>query len=389
MQKSYNKQINLIAGVLPVYDGEYCEGIYADVFTWLAAMKNHVGIPREGIYRHAEALARRYNPAVLLSEDEEVYLPHLEKLEKYLGKKIAIFSSAQALIKADCVVWFSIAVDSPSPLLPELTGKVLRVTVLHDTMASRGIFGANNVHTFNFGAQHNDVFLPVSDYTENEFKTWCNKELYINPHCKWYSGFHAYSKEVLDYTYSTPLFLHMLGIGTIYPRKNTFINAMYSLYCCGSVYWHVGLMRDEARYSDLASRIASDHISFFGYQPDEVVSRLLQQAAGYVNLSSDEGFSLCPLEAILMKKGVVVLSDIPVHREIYNESYATFVPMEVIQEAKSLGEITPEAEAIFANMSPPQSPGAREVSKCQRYYYSQYHVNRVFELMEKEVFNML
>ncbi|PIZ54048.1 hypothetical protein COY25_02595 [Candidatus Uhrbacteria bacterium CG_4_10_14_0_2_um_filter_41_7] len=68
-----------------------------------------------------------------------------------------------------------------------------------------------------------------------------------------------------------------------------------------------------------------NRVHHLGFVNDAVLASLYQNALCFVSASLDEGFSLPPLEAINLKCPLI-LSDIPVHREIYQDSAIYFDP---------------------------------------------------------------
>jgi glycosyltransferase involved in cell wall biosynthesis len=61
------------------------------------------------------------------------------------------------------------------------------------------------------------------------------------------------------------------------------------------------------------------NVEFLGYVSDERAKTLMQNAIAFLFPSLYEGFGLPPLEALAMKTPVII-SDIPVHREVYGDS---------------------------------------------------------------------
>lgn len=352
--------------------------VFADIFSWVAAAENHPSIPMEGLYRHAEAIARRYTPAVMLAESEMIQSDDVARLEQYLGKKIHIFTSVQQLIDVGGDVWMSIAVDAPSPRLPEMKDKILRVAILHDILALHGVFGIENERTFNFGAQHNDIFLPVSQTTEDLFVAYYRKEFSKYPDCRWYSGFHCYDESILNWSRRPRVGNYALGVGTIYTRKNTFANTSFSVARLALPYSHVGMMRDESSYVEFLDAIYQDEMKFYGFLPDFLVEALWKNADAYINLSSAEGFSLGPLEAILWRVPQIILSDIQVHRELYEYAQTTFVGMDEI--TRFLNGRKHDWDKIDV-----QEYSPNEIDISQKDYFHRYAVETVFNKMEQEI----
>ncbi len=68
-----------------------------------------------------------------------------------------------------------------------------------------------------------------------------------------------------------------------------------------------------------------NRVKHLGFVEDADLASLYQNALCFVSASLDEGFSLPPLEAINLKCPLI-LSDIPVHREIYQDTAIYFDP---------------------------------------------------------------
>jgi len=84
----------------------------------------------------------------------------------------------------------------------------------------------------------------------------------------------------------------------------------------------VGPVQEPDYFGEIVCLYPS-HVYFLNNIPDSRLLSLISNCVFYSNLSLFEGFSLTPGEAILFDKPLL-LSDIPVHREIYS-NFARFV----------------------------------------------------------------
>lgn len=111
---------------------------------------------------------------------------------------------------------------------------------------------------------------------------------------------------------------YILFVGSLNPRKNLegLVRAVRELQVDLKV---VGA--SESSFSSLGLQ-PSFNIEFLGYKEDSELELLYAEASVFISLSHYEGFNIPVLEAL----GVgckVLLSDIAVHRELY-EGYVTF-----------------------------------------------------------------
>jgi glycosyltransferase involved in cell wall biosynthesis len=80
---------------------------------------------------------------------------------------------------------------------------------------------------------------------------------------------------------------------------------------------------------------AQDYVELLGFVPDKDLPNLYKQSIAFVFPSLSEGFGLPGLEA--MEAGALVLaSDIPVFREVYQNHVAYFDPLSVESIAKTM-----------------------------------------------------
>jgi glycosyltransferase involved in cell wall biosynthesis len=99
-----------------------------------------------------------------------------------------------------------------------------------------------------------------------------------------------------------------------------------------------------------------DRVRFEAAVSDQRLANLLGGSRGLISASRDEGFGLPPLEALAMGKPVI-LSDIPVYRELYSKWASFFPPGDAEGLANSITETLaapamvpgrPELEATFS-----------------------------------------
>jgi len=109
--------------------------------------------------------------------------------------------------------------------------------------------------------------------------------------------------------------IFFLAVGSINPRKNhslileTFNSNEFnsSLYIVGG---------KDASFNN--AETTKNKLNFLGYTDDETLNHLYSSSKAFISASLYEGFNLPILEAICQECPVIV-SDIPVHREIYGD----------------------------------------------------------------------
>lgn len=297
--------------------------VFVDVFTWIAATAHHGYIPFEGIYRHTYALAREFEPVVCVNQAESTpeFGRALRRVSDFIKKPIEEFRSAQEVLFRKPNVWLSIALDSPSPVLPELADKVWRVAVLHDVLAYHGHFGAGNVKTFHFGAQHNDMLLPVTTASLREYEELALPYNHIHEFVP-YGCFHMLPELPPPSARTEGL---ALSLGTVYPRKRFAQTVRYSQRQLYQQHLHIGRFAQSDNDQLWRSMLASGYLLHPGYRDDMKIAQAYCSAEAFFMLSSDEGFSMTPLEAVLYGVPYLYLSPIPAHVEIYSDVNAHWV----------------------------------------------------------------
>lgn len=129
------------------------------------------------------------------------------------------------------------------------------------------------------------------------------------------------SQQILDL--KKPYFMY---VGKSYAHKNvvTLINALeflpddYSLYLVGEkqIFWD--RIVEKVQNKDLLNRV--HHLGFLS---DEELASVYKNAAAFASASYEEGFGLPPLEAMSLSCPLV-LSDIPVHKEVCQDAALYF-----------------------------------------------------------------
>lgn len=105
-----------------------------DIYTWATACGEHNRLCREGIYRHAEALACIFDPYILINKGEKlpnVVLDGLSILEAEFGIECSVIDTdaLESLGMRSSILWMSFAVDSTCPFLTLPTPKSKRMSI--------------------------------------------------------------------------------------------------------------------------------------------------------------------------------------------------------------------------------------------------------------------
>lgn len=154
--------------------------------------------------------------------------------------------------------------------------------------------------------------------------------------------------------YSTALqgdFRYLLVVSTIDPRKNhaTCIAAWQSikrkkdpslkLVFVGSLGWEFGPLT-----KDLTSELASGDLFLLDGVPANELRLLYRHASATVCPSFSEGFDFSGVEA-MRSGGIVVASDIAVHREIYDDAAEYFDPYSPDSAARALARVLYDSDS--------------------------------------------
>lgn len=183
--------------------------------------------------------------------------------------------------------------------------------------------------------------LTVKSEVEERYNLEKNKIITI------YEGFDSAiwnGNHKLDVLLSDELRLgnYFIYVGSLFPHKNInrLISALYilnkqtglkcRLVVIGSKNLFLGTLVDY-----IAKKKLENYVSIMGFVKDEDVSTLMKNSIGFIYPSLSEGFGLQGLEA--MSSGALVLSsDIPVFREIYETNSIYFDPLSPLDMAKKM-----------------------------------------------------
>ncbi len=117
---------------------------------------------------------------------------------------------------------------------------------------------------------------------------------------------------------------------------------------------------------------AQKYIELLGFVPDEEIRDLYKKSIAFVFPTLAEGFGLPPMEAI-EAGALVVLSDIPVLKEVYQDSVSYFNPLDSVSIKNALEEVL----------------GVQGKQKDERINYSQNFVKRYsWAKMARETLNI-
>ena len=295
--------------------------VFVDIYHWVhKARKVFPRMPMEGMLRHAVKLCQEFTPAIFLDGDEQITDGEIIlAIEKWVGKPVAYFRGVESM-KGTVDVWVSLAVNLPAPFIDRDETPFLKVAILHDILAGQGVFGPEQEADFRRGAVGNDAFLYVSVTSLHRFGKWLNtRGVKKTPTYIKYGCFHDYAyMHSEDRTRNhTVLAVHMLQ-----KRKNH-VEEIAVAGSLGMNFLHIGGNLDVPENEI----VNSEHVHFAGLMGEESLTEEYRSAYYFVCMSEDEGFSMGPMEAILMGVPIVILSDIPVHREIYGDLDVNFVEL--------------------------------------------------------------
>lgn len=145
----------------------------------------------------------------------------------------------------------------------------------------------------------------------------------------------------VDYTiYSSPYFVYT---GNAYPHKNLerLIQAMVLVNKNKSVKLKISSSRGvftERLENIIKKNNATEYIDILGYVPDDKIQLLYKDSLAFVFPTLSEGFGLPPKEAI--EAGTLaVISNIPVLKEVYEDSVIYFDPYDVQSISDSLDKV--------------------------------------------------
>jgi len=100
----------------------------------------------------------------------------------------------------------------------------------------------------------------------------------------------------------------------------------------------------ERLQNEIKSKKASRYVEILGFVSDEKLKKLYKNAKAFVFPTLSEGFGLPPKEAI--EAGTIaVVSDIPVLKEIYEDSVFYFDPLSVASIADAISKVLKMSKA--------------------------------------------
>lgn len=138
---------------------------------------------------------------------------------------------------------------------------------------------------------------------------------------------------------------YLLMVSTIEPRKNhlTLLSAWEQLRATGASDLQLVLVgalgwENQAIVSKLAPWLASGRVSVLGDVPAAELRLLYRHAQATICPSYGEGFGFSGVEAMCCG-GVVVASDLPVHREVYGDAAEYFNPYSATELAEVIDRL--------------------------------------------------
>lgn len=171
------------------------------------------------------------------------------------------------------------------------------------------------------------IFVPSQTIktTALKFFPFAEKKIVVTPEGLAEPYLAELSKKV---TRSSFIKKQLIYTGSLYPHKNLqlVIESLkklpqYNLLIVGAR----NVFQDRIR--QLVARFkVKQQVQFLGYVPDQELITLYQQSAALVQPSLSEGFGLTGIEA-MASKTLVLASDIPIFREIYQDAAIYFDPL--------------------------------------------------------------
>ena len=291
--------------------------VLVDIYPWALACEKQGAVAMEGIFRHADFLAQKYEPAYAVVLGEHVPHEGIKILTDYLRKPIvalqdATWSAVSGLIEGlGCKVWVSLAIDFVCPVICQQT-PFKKVTIAHDMLAASGEFGPVKEQQAKRGLQWNDIFAYISVSTLHEVS--CHELTYSRP-CKFikYGCFHTYSSLPVASGYCVSGL--SLSVHSLYRRKN--IEKVFALANkLGTTHYHIG-QRYDSPSPTVWEQLLLNGLRYMGPVPDSTLHSMYSKASVFISMSSAEGFNMPPMEAILWGVPSIYLSDTLINREIY------------------------------------------------------------------------
>ncbi len=290
--------------------------VYVDCFAWAQAYEN-ADTNMNGIFRHAFALSKEFTPAVILPDDENAPNQGLERLRRILDKPIQVFTAGHEL---EDQIWLSLGVDQINPAVFPMAAH--KMTVLHDAMSGKGVFGDAARRRFFYGATCNDVFLYTSEFARLSFLDTCD-QLGIDTSKKTfvtYGCFHHYDELPapcgLRYDESS------LTVHSVYRRKRLERSLMLS-QLLRTRHVHCGKLGDVP-LDEMQSLVRKYGFRWNYSCNDEMLSYYYSRLQHFICMSQEEGFSMPAMEAIIQGVPHIHLSDISAHKEVYGKYSVNF-----------------------------------------------------------------
>jgi glycosyltransferase involved in cell wall biosynthesis len=301
-----------------------------------------LSMQQNGISRDAKTIIselKKSNRISLLELESSTNILNGQPFHRLLRIIKTIFSRKPTFYSSGSSYSFILQIDN---LLPNV--KATAFIRVHD------IFPITNAHWYRFlsaisfkisldrAVRDNHKFVCNSEYTRSQlikFYPSANAEvLYCNParspldscgNCDFCSKPHLF-----DYNY-------VIAVGTIEPRKNYsgLIRAWKNV--CKSTDRKLIVV---GRYGWKAKKIFkklqnTEGLIYIDNACDYAVNQLLLKSEAFISCYLDEGFDFPSVDAALLNKPVV-LSDIPVHRELHGGTATYFNPSSVEEIQKIL-----------------------------------------------------
>ncbi len=303
------------------------ENVAVDVFPFVQACGKANRIVMTGIYRHAELLGKRYKPVVYLEKNEQN--PHtpeftngLTLVTKHLKRGVYVAREGDAVFPFDFFLSLGVDQTGPVPLEPKYTA-----TILHDTLSAEGHFGEMSLERYKVGANRNQTFLYVSESSLADFNLYCiqnaidiGKKVFIAYGCP-----HRFTRSALKTDEAHQQY--GLTVHTLQHRKNFELEHRLIAQYFKLEHVHIGEESDDFFHRSIPETFPFKRL--MGGVDDNVLDYVYRHAGVFVSLSKREGFNMPPMEAIILGVPEVILSDIPVHREIYGECNVNLLPLDL------------------------------------------------------------
>ncbi len=147
---------------------------------------------------------------------------------------------------------------------------------------------------------------------------------------------------------STGKELFALAVSSLDPRKN-FNNLIEAFKHIKGCQLKIVGSRNRVFTDDCQSNLSTAHIEYIGRVSDEKLTTLYNQASLFIFPSVYEGFGLPPLEAMACGCTVLV-SDIPVLREVCGDAALYFDPYNVNDIIRAIAQYLSESDVIKETM---------------------------------------